>query len=202
MEITGQPARQHFIGLWAGPALTVHKENERMLVLRLSKAAFALPGVFMLIGAFLILWYFGALGDLLSGVQRVIVHPLIGCLFVIASLVIMLRWNTALIFDKVSATFSAQKVLPIFSIPLYRKSETPLDAIEAVQVFSASPESSSCCGCVPSTYEINLILRRPEGGTIGIVQKRQKAAADKLAQAIADFLEVPVINLASESCCL
>ena len=200
MEIPRDSAKKHFVGLINSGALEVEESNALLLSLHLNRKVLALPGFFALAGTLSILWYFGALGGVFAGVQKVIGIPIIGALLIIISIVVGLRSRLQLVFDKKEGTFEAKMHLPFGTG--HKVHELPLGEITAVQILYARPTAGCACGGASGVYEINLVSKRPGNERIGLVLDRQKGEAEKLAGRIAGFLNVELIDHSGGSCCV
>jgi len=198
MDISKDSAKKHFVGLVGSGALEAEEVSGQVLILRLNRKALALPGFFALIGALSILWYFGALGGIFSGVQKGVAIPIIGALLIIIALVAVIRLQVRLVFDKSAGVFGAKAALPFGA---GRKIvELPLGKIVAVQILYATPGAACACGGTSGVYEINLVCKRADGERIGLAVVRRRDEAEKLARRIAGFVNVQIIDHSGQSC--
>ena len=200
MEVSQHSARNHLVGLGGAHALEVKESDDGRLVFEQGARALVIPAFFALVGLLILLWNYGALGDVLSGVQRVIVMPIAGAAIFILSLLIVIRWRARFVLDKAGRTFHSSVRRPLGFSFSFRNSEVNFDDIAGVQLLYSSAEGGCACSAHQGAYEINLVLKNPEGERVGLLMHEKKQTASQLAEKIARFIGVDLIDHTQESC--
>jgi hypothetical protein len=202
MELSKESTRKHFVGPVNAAALKVKEPEEGLLRLSLGRKVLVLPGGFAVLGALAILWYFGLLGEALSGIEKTAAIPIIGAIVMLVAVAVALRSRLMLEFSKGKGTFAVAGGFLFGPKAGGAANEVPLASIAGVQLLFARPAASCACGCTGGTYEVNLVLKDPENERVGLVKEHLKAPAQELAGKIAQFVGVPLIEHCDESCSL
>jgi len=200
MEVSQHSAHNHLVGLAGAHALEVKESDDGRLVFEQGAKALVIPAFFAVVGLLILLWYYGALGDFISGVQRIIVIPIIGAAVFIPSLLIVIRWRARMMFDRAARVFKSSVRRPLGFSFSFRNNEVNFDDIAGVQLLYSSAEGGCACSGHQGAYEVNLVLKNPEGKRVGLLMHEKKQTASGLAEKIAQFIGVDLINHTQESC--